>query len=130
MDKDYNNIIKEFPNIFQLDKSKNHSINIYGIECDSGWYDLIYNCTKQISDYCYKNTIDNIYVLQIKEKLGGLRYYLSCSNELIEQIIYNTENLSITTCELCGNKGKICKLNGFLLKCLCKKCKNNRKYRE
>ena len=48
----------------------------WGIEADSGWYDIIYQLCQDITD-CYKryDIKMNFYVLQIKEKFGTLRFY-------------------------------------------------------
>jgi hypothetical protein len=46
-------------------------------------------------------------VRQVKEKLGGLRFYVSGANEEQRAIINFAETLSLSTCEVCGKKGKI-----------------------
>lgn len=79
------------------------------IESSSGWDKLIaalnIELTKLDSDY----RID-----QIKEKFGGLRYYitpsLSTTREiaaLMQQIIFKYEDLSFSICEICGESGEV-----------------------
>lgn len=99
----------------------------YGIACDDGWYDLIYNLCEELqgwSDAYGKQIV----ATQIKEKFGGLRFYIkvdkenSPSDEEWKQISSMTdkyEKLSLNTCELTGGNGKMCK-RGFLMKTLCK----------
>jgi len=46
-------------------------------------------------------------VVQVKEKYGGLRYYMSGNvTEQMEAYIQSAENMSFTICELCGEPGK------------------------
>ena len=92
-----------------------------GCECGDGWFDVIHNLCKELNElYLSKNkNPDDIFVLQVKEKYGGLRFY---TNGLIEggyEIISKYENLSETTCEICGEIGKI--RGDYWLKCLCDK---------
>jgi len=98
----------------------------WGVQCDDGWYDLIYNCCKELQDWCDKNSTQ-IQAEQIKEKFGTLRYYLKSNNELgilvnywteINEIIDKYETISASTCELTGGKGSA-KRRGYLIKTLC-----------
>ena len=43
---------------------------------------------------------------QVKEKLGGLRFYLDTYREEWEVIVTKYEHRSIDTCETCGKPGK------------------------
>lgn len=76
----------------------------YGVECSSGWYDLIIQCHKELL------AIDPNYVpVQIKEKFGGLRFYFDTSetDDRIEmhRIVSKYEKLSYTICEVSGRQG-------------------------
>ena len=95
------------------------------IECDIGWFDLIDKALNQILMICYE-TGQEIKIVQIKEKFGGLRIYydLNLEGEVdedfrqkVEDIIYNAENESYVTCEVCGEEGKPRK--GGWIKTLC-----------
>jgi hypothetical protein len=69
-----------------------------------GWYRLVAECDRELSvvDPAYK-------ILQIKEKFGGLRYYVEPSKpELLDQlnaITQKYEELSLRTCEATGDAG-------------------------
>jgi hypothetical protein len=57
------------------------------------------------------NIDPNYEVLQIKEKFGGLRYYIQMSFEMSiynaqEALIEEAEAKSFTICEYCGEPGK------------------------
>lgn len=48
----------------------------WGCECSSGWYDIIYDCCRQIADRYEKEGIEvDFEPTQIKEKWGTLRFY-------------------------------------------------------
>jgi 5'(3')-deoxyribonucleotidase len=93
------------------------------IECDIGWFDIIDEALKGILEIAYEED-DNIQVVQIKEKFGGLRIYYDLESEIdedrvrrLEDIVYNAESLSYKTCEVCGEEGKVRK--GGWIKTLC-----------
>ena len=93
-----------------------------GCDCDDGWFELIYNCFKEI-DKLYKEKKENVYELmiyQIKEKYGGLHIYLGNYIEGVDKIVDKYGEKSYTTCEICGQLGKtMC--SGIWLKTLCDK---------
>ena len=45
-------------------------------------------------------------VLQVKEKLGGLRFYTNYSDDAISALVASAEIESIHTCEVCGRPGR------------------------
>lgn len=57
---------------------------------------------------------------QVKEKFGGLRFYVDNADDYANGAIALAETLSYTICELCGNPGT---LSGNWLRCLCDTCK-------
>jgi len=91
-------------------------------ECGDGWYNLIYDCCKEI-DKLYKRRnkdINKIQIYQIKEKYGGLRIYLGNYIEGTDEIVNKYEDESMKVCEICGGQGKL-KNKGYWLKTLCDK---------
>lgn len=65
-----------------------------------GWHDLV---RKLIADLF--NAGWDGQLAQIKEKFGGLRFYVESSNEELGKLIGQAENLSYKTCEECGKPG-------------------------
>lgn len=45
--------------------------------------------------------------MQVKEKFGGLRFYVEKSNQRAQDYIWFAESMSYRTCEVCGNPGKL-----------------------
>lgn len=86
-----------------------------GIECGNGWFALI----DRLSRAC-ENEIDTLIaqgvhkegwprIAQIKEKFGGLRFYVhgSLSDDLREQIVQAEHVESLYICQRCGALGKL-----------------------
>ena len=97
-----------------------------GCECGDGWYDLIYNCCKEIDElYNSKNAnINNLRIYQIKEKYGTLQIYLGNYIDGVNEIIDKYEKSSCRICEICGDRGRL-EVKGGWIKTLCEKHKNN-----
>ncbi len=101
-----------------------------GMGCGSflpdGWYDLV--C--ELDD-----TISNIYPLyiidQVKEKFGGLRYYIAGipaiipknQQDRINELIADAEEKSWDICDVCGEQSKAERsvIGGYLLATRCEK---------
>lgn len=85
-----------------------------------GWKQLILDCDKEMSE------IDPDYtILQIKEKFGGLRYYVEGHQDLFE-IERKYEELSYSTCEKCGSTEHVLvgtNNNSYWVKSLCNDCR-------
>lgn len=91
-----------------------------GIDCDDGWFQIIFDCAKKIEAEIQKTKARSIRAFQIKEKFGGLRFYLSSETDSISKIIREAERASLQTCELCGEKGE--PRSGPWIKTLCDGC--------
>jgi len=95
--------------------------NMFGIECGDGWYDLLSKLCTKIDKELKKEKIDDFSVNQIKDKFGGLRFYVSQANENIHDLIQEAENKSYKICEMCGKKGNRKTIDGWIYT-LCKPC--------
>jgi len=129
-------LIKDFPILYRGHKdppSKN--LMCFGFECDDGWFQLIYDLSKQISEICPR-----VKAAQVKEKFGTLRFYIDGVQmdkaDLIYDLIQKAESKSGTICERCG-ENKTVKCEGtkgsYWVKTLCAECRRkdeNRKERE
>ena len=100
-------LYKSFPALYRDPFSKH-------IECNDGWYQLIYTLSGKIDDIFRASKLsddDCPKVDQVKEKFGGLRFYVSCISPAIKEDIYAAINVfeahSFQTCELCGRNGKL-----------------------
>lgn len=69
--------------------------------CDDGWLQLIHDLIEELLAVGWNKQIK-----QIKEKFGGLRFYIGNGSEEIFNIISKYESLSYETCEVCGEPGQ------------------------
>lgn len=89
-------LMKRYPRLFKKLKY---------VECQGGWENLIDSLSRTIDNelnYLPAGTSDHIYVVQIKNKFGGLRYYLNESTPYMDGAINLAEILSFSICEFCG----------------------------
>jgi len=118
LNEKYSDIIRKF-------KYKGN-IMPFWFECGDGWFTLVDELCGDI-----KNAVENekksldykkergesvtdqdyeaiqVTISQVKEKFGGLRFYVYGGNDYIRGMINFAENLSYKICEDCGNKGKL-----------------------
>ena len=71
-------------------------------QCGEGWYNLIKELIEKINVI---SEDQNLEVVQIKEKFGGLRFYINGGSNEVYELIHQYENKSLEICEVCGNAG-------------------------
>ena len=101
-------LLDKYPKLF----SNQH---FWGFECGDGWYDILDHLCGAISQYTYNS--DDLYVDQIKEKFGKLRFYLSREDEVMHGMVTLAEYMSGHTCETCGKPGKVRGRSWFVTLC-------------
>ena len=110
----------------------------YGGVCvDEGWWKIIRVLCAQIDSYMkWRNStraallkdnpyghkipdeVEQVVVMQIKEKFGGLRFYYSGGDMFIRGLVTMAEEWAHVTCEKCGNPGHYSRSGGWI-KVLC-----------
>ena len=106
-------LIQRYPKIFS---------NNFWFECDDGWFEIINNLCCKIQAYTDDfDKIEQPVAEQVKEKFGGLRFYISGGDEYIRKIISEAENEATKTCETCGAPGFRFVTRGWY-RCRCKAC--------
>jgi len=96
----------------------------FGIECGSGWYDLLDELCGRIERELNGEELDirkAFTITQIKEKFGGLRFYVGSATDRIYDIISDYEEKSFKVCEMCGTVGEAYDIRGWI-STLCRKC--------
>ena len=91
-------------------------------DVDDGWFNIINLLCHSIQTHLnWQNrnepTVEQVTVLQLKEKFGGLRFYYGGGDEYVSGLVVMAEQFSEITCETCGDKGKL--RGGSWIKCLC-----------
>jgi hypothetical protein len=91
-------LLDKYPKLFSNQQ-------FWGFECGDGWYDIIDHLCGAITQYTHDP--DEVYVDQVKEKFGRLRFYLSREDDVIHGMVSMAEYMSAHTCETCGERGQL-----------------------
>jgi hypothetical protein len=92
----------------------------FGFECGDGWADLLVELCTKIQSHLLtlpEQEVESIHAIQVKEKYGTLRFYLSSYNEVLESLIEEATERSSKTCEVCGSPGEV--IGDSWLYCAC-----------
>jgi len=121
-DKLEKELFEKYPKLFvQKDLSMQETCMCWGLECEKGWFWLLDNLCSCIQDYIDNNNKPQIEVVQVKEKFGMLRFYISGADDMVYGMISLAESLSYRTCESCGAVSNIIHTKGWI-RTICKSC--------
>ena len=117
-------LVKRFydrwPQWFQgLTKSPMESCLAFGFDCSNGWFDLLWQLCEDIEKL---NPPEDFEVTQVKEKFGGLRFYVCVATEEIFDRIAQAEDDSYKTCEACGSTENVTSERSWVIT-LCSNCR-------
>lgn len=103
----------KYPKIFARSEYEKEPIDLWGLECGDGWFNLIDSLCNKIQKHVDRRAaniqdateLENIQVVaqQVKEKFGGLRFYVSGGDDITDALISFAETMSFKICETCGN---------------------------
>ncbi len=103
------NLFKEFPELFRNRDNLQESLMAFGFMCGDSWFNLVHKLCQDIQRELDKDLDpslkEDVYVLEVKEKFGGLRFYITCGNDAIFDLIDKAEEESYKICEICGAPG-------------------------
>ena len=85
-------------------------------EHGDGWFQLIWDLCEGIE----KVSPEGIILQQVKEKFGGLRFYIGAGTIEVFALIDAAEAKSFEVCEKCGEPGKV--RGGSWIRTLCDGC--------
>lgn len=117
---------KDFPLLYEGEVGKKGVIISFEFECGDGWYELLKELSKKLYPLIEESRkVPNEFgfyskATQVKEKFGGLRFYMTTASDEMHDIIDEFEALSTKTCEICGDPGSIDSSRN-VLQCLCPK---------
>lgn len=133
MDDFSKKLLADFPEFFKAQKNV--------IECNEGWYGLVYTLMQKLKRVAYKDgkQVISFEVDQVKEKFGGLRFYVSLTTDCtgdytmyelykdrVYALIIEAESLSCWICERCGSTMDVttaANAGQVWIKTLCDKCR-------
>ena len=111
-----NDIIQKYPKTFK---------SLHYVECNEGWKEIIDEVSAKIEAVNNKYSPSSyIHAAQIKQKFGGLRYYVSIEDidesdvKYVYDLIAEAEKRSFTVCEFCGAPAKLSKW-GYNVETVC-----------
>lgn len=94
-------------NCYYTDKPPITDAYYFGV--GDGWIPLVQNLIEEAIEAGW-----NKQICQVKEKFGGLRFYINGAPDEVYEIIRKYEELSYETCIVCGEKGEL-RYGGWLL---------------
>ncbi len=103
----------------------------WGFDCMNGWKEIIYDLSLKLEAIIIampEEERKNYKCAQCKEKYGTLRFYMTAETDEMGKLISKAEKESITTCEYCGQPGKL-RTEGWMFT-LCDKCDVERPWRK
>jgi len=120
-------LTKDFPKIFgDTDKTPQESAMAFGISTGDGWYWLINSLCGQLQHLTDVDKRPQIIASQVKEKFGGLRFYVSGASEDQYAVLEFAESLSFSICEECGAMANVSLRRTGWLRTLCDSCEEKR----
>lgn len=107
MDPDLDRLLcSRYPTIFrERHAPASRTAMCWGFCCGSGWYPLIDTLCGEIQHRVDMTDAKPVVALQVKEKFGGLRFYVSGGDEFTTGVIWLADHLSTVICEECGAPG-------------------------
>ena len=115
-------IIKKFPKIFQMvESTPQESCMHWGLCIGDGWYWIVDKLCKSLQYDTDKNGYNQVVATQVKEKFGGLRFYVDEASEGQYEVIHFVESLTYDICETCGSTKDVGQTGGWI-KTMCAEC--------
>jgi hypothetical protein len=104
-------LVEQWPTWFNTGGDSRHTAMTRGFEHGDGWFEILWRLCVDLEPLVTEMERawgHQFEVLQVKEKFGGLRFYVNCRrNEAIRQRIGIAADESFHTCEVCGQPGTL-----------------------
>ena len=125
-------LCQKYPKIFKgRHGNMKETAMCWGISCSDGWYNIIDILCSNLQWNTDKNNdkgrYPQIVASQVKEKFGGLCFYVESATPEQFAVINFVESMSYHVCEGCGSMDNIGRTIGWATT-LCSKCAPTSKY--
>ena len=108
-------LVRDFPLCFASDPQGREPWSMFGFECSDGWEPSIRKAAEKLevliraANENDPHTDNFVYckTIQLKEKFGTGRWYLSGGTDEMDNIVAEWEDATHTICETCGQPGKL-----------------------
>lgn len=131
-------LCEKYPKIFRdRNGSMQETCMCWGFEHGDGWYELVERLCSTIQSHVdwkrrqHPDLTDSefdeqhqVVAAQVKEKFGGLRFYVDNCDDYIRGAVTMAESMSYCVCETCGDRGH--RRSGGWIKTLCDRCSSRR----
>lgn len=118
-------LCENFPNLYRNRHGDMRTTALcWGFEIGDGWYEIVKELSRELELEILKlPKADREYACasQVKEKYGGLRFYMHSETNEMSWLIREAEQRASKTCEQCGSSAKCRNENGWYTT-LCDKC--------
>jgi len=107
-------LIKRFPKWFSLNGGARPPL-AFRFHCGDGWFETLWRLCVDLESMVTeleRERGERFEVVQVKEKVGTLSFYVSHHSDGINERILAAQNESAWTCEVCGQPGKQRKTDG------------------
>ena len=119
-------LTKDFPKIFgDIDKTPQESAMSFGILTGDGWYWIIRHLCRALQERTDEHGEPQVVASQVKEKFGGLRFYVNGASDEQYSLIHFIEGLSFSVCEECGSMANVSLRKTGWLVTLCDSCEED-----
>ena len=101
-------LVERFPSWFSVNGDVRQTVMPFGFQCGDGWYNIVWRLCVDLEPLVTeleKETGEQFEAVQVKAKLGTLRFYVSHHTDAIDQRIEEAQQESSRTCEVCGQSG-------------------------
>jgi len=101
-------LVERWPMWFNVRGDRRQNRMADGFCHGDGWFEILWRLCEALAPLvaaAEKQTGRPFEVLQVKEKLGGLRFYVNHRTDAICERITAAELESMRTCEVCGQPG-------------------------
>lgn len=129
-----NLLVQKYPKIFRdRNKSMQETCMCWGFSHGDGWFEILEAACSNIQhhvDWKRRQHLElsdeefdeqhQVIAAQVKEKFGGLRFYVDNCDDYVRGVIAMAESMSYRTCEGCGNHG-VKRTSGWI-RTLCDTC--------
>lgn len=96
-------LYSDFDHLFRdRNKPEKESLMCWGFTCGDGWFPLVYAIARMITEYVKAHPEAECAAFQVKEKFGGLRFYIRGGDDTLHRMIWEEAQKSFAICETCS----------------------------
>lgn len=102
-------LCRDFPNLYK-NRRKRGTCMVFGLSVGDGWEPIVRELSEKLEKLILEAPEDlrgSYHASQVKEKFGGLRFYMASSTAEMGKAIDEAEEACSKVCESCGAPGSL-----------------------